>query len=144
MTNKRTGSINELRVIARLMEYGEVSIPYGNNARYDCILDRGNELLKIQIKTARKIDENRFSIPCANVVSSGKNRGRKRTYTKEDADYIAAEYLGNIYLIPTGIQAVDITLSFKYPKNGMKKVINLEQGYRIENIFGLPKDEYED
>lgn len=53
--------------MSKLLEYGDVSIPYGNNSRYDCILDYKGKLLKIQIKTARKIDENRFFIPTENT-----------------------------------------------------------------------------
>ena len=136
MTNKRKGSINELRVLAKLMEYGEVSIPYGNNARYDCILDKENDLIKIQIKTARKLDDNRFCIPCANLVSSGTYRGQRRVYTKEDADYIAASYFDQVYLIPTGLLTNEMTLSFEYPNNGLKKPIHIEKEYRIENVLG--------
>lgn len=38
---KRKGRITELQVYAKLLQYGEISIPYGNNCRYDCILDIG-------------------------------------------------------------------------------------------------------
>ena len=47
--SNKIGYITELQVISKLMEYGDVSIPYGNNSRYDCILDYNGKLLKIQI-----------------------------------------------------------------------------------------------
>ncbi len=34
---KRKGRITELQVYAKLLQYGEISIPYSNNCRYDCI-----------------------------------------------------------------------------------------------------------
>ena len=56
MDYKQNGSITELLVIAELMKYGIVSIPYGNNARYDCIFDFKNKRYRIQIKTAHILD----------------------------------------------------------------------------------------
>ena len=47
MDQKRKGRITELMVYAKLLKYGEVSIPYGDNCRYDCILDINNKMLKI-------------------------------------------------------------------------------------------------
>lgn len=75
------------------MEYGDVSIPYGNNSRYDCILDYNGKLLKIQIKTARKLDENRFYIPTQNTQTN-RNTSKKKKYSPEDVDYIASIYNG--------------------------------------------------
>jgi len=43
----KKGYIAELKVFSKLLEYGDISIPYGNNCRYDCIFDYNNRLYKI-------------------------------------------------------------------------------------------------
>lgn len=132
-TNKK-GYITELQVISKLLEYGDVSIPYGNNSRYDCILDYNGKLLKIQIKTARKLDENRFFIPTLNTQTN-RNVLKKKKYSPNDVDYIASIYEGQVYLIPLLKQMTGITLSYNYPENGLKKLIHIAENFKIENIL---------
>lgn len=116
------------------MKYGDVSIPYGNNSRYDCILDYKGNLLKIQIKTAKKIDENRFMIPMQNSQTN-RNTCKKKKYTSKDVDYVASIYNGVIYMIPVIQPMTCITLSFRYPDNGLKKFINIADNFKIENVL---------
>lgn len=134
---KRVGVMNELRVIAGLLDYGEVSVPYGDCSRYDCILDNDNRLLRIQIKTAHKKNNNSFIIPCKSCTHMGGGKCVNKTYTKDEADYIAAEYCGHIYLIPTGEFSSMVTLSFEYPNGKANGSVRLERDYRIENILGI-------
>ncbi|WP_436346652.1 group I intron-associated PD-(D/E)XK endonuclease [Natronorubrum sp. FCH18a] len=53
MTNtKQTGDETEARIIAALIEAGySTAIPFGDNDRYDLVLDTGDELLRVQCKT---------------------------------------------------------------------------------------------
>lgn len=53
MTNtKQTGDETEVRIMAALIESGySVSIPFGDNDKYDLVLDTGSELLRVQCKT---------------------------------------------------------------------------------------------
>ena len=49
---KQTGDVTEARIIAVLIEAGySVSIPFGDNDRYDLVLDTGNKLRRVQCKT---------------------------------------------------------------------------------------------
>lgn len=130
-TPKRKGCIIELKVMAELLKYGEVSIPYGNNARYDCILDINGALKKVQIKTARRIDENRFCVPFANT--SGCNR---KPYSSNEVDYIATYYNKVLYLFPIELGAQNqFTLSFEYPSNGLRKCIHIASDFLAEKIL---------
>ena len=131
---KRDGSITELQVMAELLKFGEVSIPYGNNARYDCVLEIDGIFKKIQIKTAHKIDENRFSVPFVNKRSNRSGNVRK-VYTIDEVDYIATYYCNQLYLFPTGNHVNKMTVSFSYPDNGLKQKINLAEEYKAENIL---------
>lgn len=132
-TNKK-GYITELQVLSKLLEYGDISIPYGNNSRYDCILDYNGKLLKIQIKTSRKIDENRFFIPTENSQTN-KNVTKKKKYSPNEIDYVATIYNNQVYLVPILKEKTGITLSYNYPENGLKKLIHLAENYKIENIL---------
>ena len=53
MTNtKQTGDETEARIIAALIEAGySTAVPFGDNDRYDLVLDTGDELLRVQCKT---------------------------------------------------------------------------------------------
>ena len=55
-TSNEYGISQELLVLSELVNYGTVSIPYGNSARYDCILDIENDIYKIQIKGQKTMD----------------------------------------------------------------------------------------
>lgn len=131
---KRIGSITELQVMAELLKYGDVSVPYGNNARYDCILDYNNKFLKIQIKTACRVDENRFTVPFANRRTNRSGTVHK-VYTQQDVDFIATYYEGKLYLFQTGKHVNLMTLSFRYPENGIKSTINLAKNYEADFVL---------
>lgn len=53
LSTKQKGDISELRVMSKLTGLGiDVYLPYGEDSRADLIADTGDELLKIQVKTA--------------------------------------------------------------------------------------------
>ena len=132
---KRVGNITEMRVMAELLKYGEVSIPFGNNARYDCILDIDGKLIKIQIKTARRFDDNRFMVPFANTKTNAHESVRK-AYSPDDVDFIATYYDDCLYLFPTGTHNNSFTVSFQYPSNGLKKRINIASDFLADKVLG--------
>ncbi|AGB33398.1 hypothetical protein C488_17613 [Natrinema pellirubrum DSM 15624] len=52
MNTKQTGDETEARIIAALIAEGyTVSVPFGDNDKYDLVLDTGCQLLRIQCKT---------------------------------------------------------------------------------------------
>jgi len=54
MNSKSVGERSEGLVLAKMISLGfAVSIPFGNNQRYDAIVDDGAKLLKAQVKTGR-------------------------------------------------------------------------------------------
>jgi hypothetical protein len=51
---KRVGDVSQAYFLAKCLEVGwAVSVPIGDCSRYDCVLDRGNGLERVQIKTGR-------------------------------------------------------------------------------------------
>ena len=58
MSTKQTGDETEARIIAALIEAGySTAIPFGDNDKYDLVLDTGDELLRVQCKTGWIEDE---------------------------------------------------------------------------------------
>lgn len=90
---KQQGDTAELRFMLLNHELGYiVSKPFGDNAKYDLIVDTGTELQKIQIKSTKR-KETSCGMDCYNcLVCSGGDS--KQRYSDQDIDYIA------IYVIP--------------------------------------------
>ena len=134
MDCKQSGSITELLVIAELMKYGIVSIPYGNNARYDCIFDFKNKRYRIQIKTAHMLDAKRFTIPFKNKRLSA-NGIVSKVYTKDQVDFIATIINGVVYMVPvTGDITSSMTFRLDYPSDCCYN-INLASDYKLDSIL---------
>ncbi|MFF9097594.1 group I intron-associated PD-(D/E)XK endonuclease [Streptomyces sp. NPDC014802] len=54
LSPKARGELTEAIVLAKLIELGYgVSMPFGDNRRYDMIVDDGHRLHRVQVKTAR-------------------------------------------------------------------------------------------
>lgn len=52
MNTKQTGDETEARILSALIAEGDsVSIPFGDNDKYDLVLDTGTQLLTVQCKT---------------------------------------------------------------------------------------------
>lgn len=59
----RQGEKSELAVASELMMKGYgVSFPFGHNHQYDLIVDKDSKLYRIQVKTAKNEDGNRYYI----------------------------------------------------------------------------------
>lgn len=57
MYPKTQGERSEGMILARLLELGySVSLPFGNNQRYDMVLDIEGKLFRAQCKTGRLVD----------------------------------------------------------------------------------------
>ena len=112
------GQITELKVQEEFLRYGfEVSIPVYNVSRYDMLVDTGNEILKIQIKTSRINNE---SARDSFIFSCFSDAGR---YTKNDVDYFATVWKDKVYLIP-------------FDETSKEKTIYEEDStYLMNNIF---------
>lgn len=90
---KQQGDTAELRFMLLNHELGyTVSKPFGDNAKYDLIIDTGDTLERIQVKSTRR-KETSSGMDCYNcLVCSGADS--KQQYSEKDVDYVA------IYVIP--------------------------------------------
>ena len=131
LTSKQKGNLTELQCITAFTAEGcGVSIPYGDNSKYDFIADVNGKLLKIQVKTSSLKDENsiKFSCRTTHVNCTGVKNER---YSINDIDFFATYWNGECYLIPIAECSVEKTLRFAPPKSGQIKGICFAKNYLL-------------
>ncbi len=150
MTTNESGKSIELRCILKFIENGfQCSIPYGNDARYDFIVDlKDLGLIRVQCKKPTVIfnyDENyklglSLSLRSTHYLSGGISK--TLTYRKSEIDYFATIYEDSMYLIPIEISEGkrSITLRFIPPLNNQKNYLMAED-FTFQKILGLQEVE---
>lgn len=132
------GAITEQRCFLKCLEHGfGVSKPLFDNARYDFILDTGEKLLKIQIKTSRWVDEEHstFIFNCYSQHSTG-NGNKRLKYTNKEIDYFMTEQEGNFYLFPAPEEGMtEKRLRVLPTKTGQTKGISFAADYLFEEVI---------
>ena len=99
----------------------QISIPFGEDSRYDFIVDINNKLLRIQCKTCSEIIQEGevTAINFKTVRTSGCNAkiNTRTKYSKEEIDYFATYYQNKCYLVPVEQCSNEKTLRILPPKN---------------------------
>lgn len=130
------GRITELKCELWFLEHNYiVSIP-NVPCQYDLLVDIGNKIIKVQIKTCRLVKDGsgiEFNVSSLTHNNEGYVR---RIYSKNSVDYFMTCYEDNYYLIPfsqcgTGVKK----LRFAPPANGQKKGISFASDFLIEKIL---------
>lgn len=131
-TSNNYGISQELLTISILSKYGTVSIPYGNSARYDCILEINNCYYTIQIKSLNiKEDNDLIIIPMGNCNPI---TGKPKTYTSEQIDFIAITFNNKVYLFNPDLAARAFSIRINKPENERQHWI---EDYHIEKILDI-------
>jgi hypothetical protein len=132
---KSIGDISEMMVALALSRAGYfVAKPFGENCRYDLIIDRGDALFRVQVKTGRL----RNGAILFNTYSSHYHRsgGGCRAYTNE-IDYfgIYCPGLNAVYLVPIShTSPMSGTLRVQPTKNGQSSQVRWAQPYLIAAV----------
>jgi PD-(D/E)XK endonuclease len=85
-TRKARGEAAEAAFLAKAANLGfGVARVWGDSERYDFILDSGQKLWRVQVKSTQRFDGSRYIV---------KTRGATQAYTAEEIDFIAA------YIVP--------------------------------------------
>ena len=141
LTSKQKGNLTELQCLAAFMEQGcGISIPYGDNSKYDFIADIDGKLLKIQVKTSSLKDENAIMFSCRSTHVNCKGTINER-YTSQDIDFFATYWNNQCYLIPVNECSVSKTLRFTPPKSGQLKGITFAKDYELVKQLQKIKEE---
>lgn len=132
---KFVGDLSELRVMCEFVKFGYlVSVPFGENHRYDLVIEKDNVLSRVQVKTGRL----RKGVVMFNCYSSHSHRNGPacRPYTGE-VEFIAVfcPDTDSTYLLPiSAIPVLRGMLRVSPAKNGQRK------GLRWASDYILGKD----
>lgn len=131
------GITTELICMQKFIELGYiVSVPYGNNSRYDLLIDNGKTIWKIQCKTASLNENGSYTIQTCNKVSTSTQR-RTKHYTKDEIDFIVSLIDNQLVVIPVEFVENSTARSFrvKPPKYGSKTNCNLIEDFTVEKYL---------
>lgn len=130
------GRVTQLQVLKYFLQSGYIvsspEIPY----QYDFLLDTGEKILKIQVKTCREVDEGsciEFNTSSTTHNASGYKR---RNYSTSTVDYFCTMYKNKCYLIPfseCGVKSKKLRLV--PTKNGQIKNICFAKDYLAQEVL---------
>jgi len=147
---KAIGNINELKCITKFISMGfNCSIPYGDAAKYDFIVDINGKLLRMQCKSSHYVitksgskDLDSFQFSCISSTTNTRETVRHR-YTEEDIDYFCTSFLDKVYIVPVNECSTSKTLRLVPPKNGIL-TYNRAEDYLVENVIKEYSEEFLD
>lgn len=131
------GITTELIVAQKFIEKGYiVSIPYGNNSRYDMIVDTDTDCYRIQVKHASLNDNGSYTVNTSNTVSTTTKNARKY-YSKNDVDFIVSVIEDQLVVIPVEMIEHSQSKIFRteLPKFGTKSNCNLIEDFTVERYI---------
>ncbi len=101
MNTKAKGELSEGIILAALLKLGHsVAVPFGNNQRYDLILDEGGTLLRVQAKTGRMYQ----GCVVFNACSTNPYTGKKTGYTGQvDLFLVYCPATDKVYRVPVEV-----------------------------------------
>lgn len=134
MNTKDAGIIAESAVLHELVKLGfTVSIPYGDNAPYDFIVETNDGLKKVQVKTAHLNDG---AITATTTFRVGSKRRGYGIYSGI-VDYIAVHCVENntCYAIRAATCGSQLTLRTRTPANNQSTGIKYAADYLLSAII---------
>lgn len=138
LNTKATGIITEEEIKLWFLKQGwTVSIPVGDNARYDFIVDFNNKLIRFQSKTSNLTrTEGCLNFACASIKynSSGSNRTK---YTKEEIDYFITLHpeTRQVYIVPVEECGNECNLRLVPPKTNNYHGVKMARDYVGEQMI---------
>ncbi len=77
---KWIGDLSAAKTLSRLLECGyAVSLPFGDNLRYDLVADDGLQLLRVQCKTGRLDSKGSIKFPVSSSAKETLNKSVDRS-----------------------------------------------------------------
>jgi hypothetical protein len=140
---KAIGDRSTLAVLLALASAGyPVLLPFGENTRYDAVIDEGVRLARVQIKTGRlRLGAIRFNV-CSNY-GHHRNPGKSRRPYHGEIEYFAVycpETTG-VYLVPIEDLSVRAqgALRVDPSRNGQARRIRKAADYEIGRVAATAK-----
>lgn len=128
MNPKAIGELSEGVVLAHLLKMGTpVLLPFGNNQRYDFVLDEGGRFVRAQVKTGR------LANGCITFKTSSVNgfTGKRTGYTgSADIFLVYCPETDGVYRVPVSdCGSSAMSLRVDAPRGGPKTTIRWARDY---------------
>jgi hypothetical protein len=139
---KTVGDRTTLAIMAALHDAGyAVLIPFGENTRYDLVVDDGCDLKRIQCKTGRLYDGAVVFNTCSYYAHHPNPKAKSRDYIGQiDAFAVYCLATSGVYLVP--IEAVPNrrrgALRVAPPRNNQRRRVRLAADYEIATVAVTP------
>ena len=131
------GNLVELQCIMKFMSMGfECSTPYGNQAKYDILVDVGDEILRIQCKKSHWVDGKNSIMFHTISQTTNTQRTIRRRYTKNEIDYFATCWEDKVYLVPVDECSNSKSLRITPKTKNTPPSVNMAEDYLVEKILG--------
>ena len=135
---KDIGDKSTLAIMLALRLHGyAVLVPFGENTRYDLVIDNGNCLRRVQCKTGRLRNGAVLFATCSSYAHHGSLAEPRRDYRGQVDDFaVYCRELGAVYLIPIedlGVRTL-ATLRVTPPANGQHKNVRIAAAYELARI----------
>jgi hypothetical protein len=136
---KLVGDKTEAMVIARLVQAGKtVLLPFGENQRYDLVIDEGDHFVRVQCKTGRlKEGAIRFNT-CSYSYHHPNNRGLRASrhpyYGQADAFGVYCSETDRAYLVP--VESVGRSLAalrVNRPRNNQSRKVRWARDFEVRS-----------
>ena len=139
MTHPKTvGDVTQAMVLARLVEVGhQVLLPFGENVRYDLVIDHGDRFTRVQCNTGRLRDGAVRFNTCSYHLGNPSARRGERPYSRDyrgQADLFGVYCPGtkDVYLVPVedvGLSSAQLRITS--PKNSQGARIRWASDYTV-------------
>ncbi|HTD33005.1 MAG TPA: group I intron-associated PD-(D/E)XK endonuclease [Candidatus Elarobacter sp.] len=130
-STKKIGDVSEAHVIAAFTRLGfKVLLPFGEDHRYDLVIDDGDRLSRVQVKTGR-VRGGVIQFHCASTHAH--RGGTTRPYFGQ-IEYLAVycPEVGKVYVLPEKeLTATNAHLRLSPPLNNMTKTIRWAARYEL-------------
>jgi hypothetical protein len=134
MNTKDVGERSEAQILAKLLNAGKVILmPFGDNQRYDLVIDEGGKFIRVQCKTGR-IKNGILRFP---TCSSSTHRGGKKKGYRGQIELLMVYCPDNnkIYSIPVDeAPNTQCNLRIEEPRHKVNTVIRLAKDYEYTGL----------
>lgn len=140
MNSKDKGNIGQALALAEFIKRDiQVSIPFGDNARYDLIADFNGKLNKIQVKYCNQKITTTGSIPCPCASSTNHTTNKNKTTYENEIDYFVFYIVEWEVLVLVPIEATkgQKQMNFRKDKPLNNQSCNLIENYTFDKILNL-------